>query len=59
VLDLELAGAYQRFAAGVSWDEDERAMEALLSVPPGGHHLGTEHTMQRFRTAFHRTDLLD
>ncbi len=59
LLDLELAGMYQRFAAGVSWDEDEWAMDALLSVLPGGHHLGTEHTMARFRTAFHRTSYLD
>lgn len=59
VLDLELAGAYQRLAAGVSWNEDEWAMDALLSVMPGGHHLGTDHTMQRFRTAFHRTDVFD
>ena len=59
VLDLELSGVYLRFLQGVSWDDDEWAIDSLLSVPPGGHHLGTEHTMGRFRTAFHRTDHLD
>lgn len=59
ILDLELAGIYLRFAQGISWDDDEWAMDSLLSVPPGGHHLGTDHTMGRFRTAFHRTKHLD
>lgn len=59
VLDLELSGIYLRFAQGISWDDDEWAMDSLLSVSPGGHHLGTDHTMGRFRTAFHRTSHLD
>ncbi len=59
ILDLELSGVYLRFAAGVSWDDDEWAMESVVGVPPGGHHLGTDHTMGRFRTAFHRTNHLD
>ena len=59
-LDLELCGVLLTLAQGVSWDEDEWALESLLNdVPPGGHHLGTEHTMNRFRTAFHRTPLFD
>ncbi len=59
ILDLELAGVYLRFAEGVSWNDDEWAMDSLLTVQPGGHHLGTAHTMGRFRTAFHRTSHLD
>ncbi len=59
ILDVEMCGVLQRFAAGVSWDEDEWAMESLLSVPPGGHHLGTEHTLGRYREAFHRMPLFD
>jgi len=33
------------------------AMESLRTVEPGGHHLGTEHTMQHMRTAFYQAEL--
>jgi trimethylamine--corrinoid protein Co-methyltransferase len=60
VLDLELCGVLLTLARGVSWDGDEWALDAILEeVPPGGHHLGTNHTLNRFRTAFHRTPLFD
>lgn len=34
-------------------------MESLRTVEPGGHHLGTPHTVRHFRTAFYRADLFD
>ena len=34
-------------------------MESIRSVEPGGHHLGTEHTIRNFRTAFYRAELFD
>lgn len=59
-LDLETLGVFHRYAEGVDWDEDEWALDSVLSeVAPGGHHLGTEHTLRRFRTAFHRPELFD
>ncbi len=59
-LDLELCGVLLALAKGVSWDDEEWALDAILEeVPPGGHHLGTRHTIDRFRTAFHRTPLFD
>lgn len=58
--DVDLLGVMLRFIRGVSWDEDEWALESILDeVPPGGHHLGTAHTLGRFRTAFHRPELFD
>jgi trimethylamine--corrinoid protein Co-methyltransferase len=60
MLDLEMLGVFHRYAQGISWDDDEWALEAVLEeVPPGGHHLGTQHTLARFRTAFHRPELFD
>jgi trimethylamine--corrinoid protein Co-methyltransferase len=60
VMDLELCGVLLTLARGVSWDDDEWALDAILDeVPPGGHHLETGHTLGRFRTAFHRTPLFD
>lgn len=59
-LDLEMLGILQRYAAGISWEDDEWALESIIDeVPPGGHHLGTAHTMGRFRDAFHRPELFD
>ncbi len=35
-------------------------MDAIINeVPPGGHHLGTSHTMRHFRTAFYRAKMFD
>lgn len=59
VLDLELLGMLNRYLEGVSWDEDEWAMDALMEVKPGGHHLGTDHTMRHMKSAFYRADLFD
>ena len=60
ILDCELLGMYTRYLQNVSWDEDEWAMDAIINeVPPGGHHLGSSHTMRHYRTAFYRADLFD
>lgn len=60
VLDCELLGMYHTYMRGLNWDDDEWAMEAILhEVPPGGHHLGTSHTMRHFRNAFYRAGLFD
>jgi trimethylamine--corrinoid protein Co-methyltransferase len=59
-LDLEMLGILHRYAEGVGWTEDDWALDAIMrEVPPGGHHLGTAHTLGRFRTAFHRPRLFD
>ncbi len=60
VLDCELLGMYNTFLKGINWDEGEWALDAILNeVKPGGHHLGTKHTLERFRTAFYRADIFD
>lgn len=60
ILDCELLGMYYTYLQGINWDDDEWAMDSLLhEVPPGGHHLGTEHTKRHFRTAFYRAELFD
>lgn len=60
ILDCELLGMFHTYLKGINWDEDEWAMEAIINeVPPGGHHLGTEHTKRHFRTAFYRAELFD
>jgi trimethylamine--corrinoid protein Co-methyltransferase len=59
VLDCELLGMYHTFLKGIDLSEEGMAMESLREVQPGGHHLGTAHTMRHFRTAFYRADLFD
>ncbi|MFV2000962.1 MAG: trimethylamine methyltransferase family protein [Acidimicrobiia bacterium] len=59
-LDLDMLGMLIRLCEGISWDEDEWALDAILDeVPPGGHHLGTRHTLGRFRDAFYKSELSD
>ncbi len=60
VLDCEILGMLHTYLKGVDWSDEGWAMESILhEVPPGGHHLGTAHTMRNFRTAFYRADLFD
>ncbi|MFO7633657.1 MAG: trimethylamine methyltransferase family protein [Caldilinea sp.] len=59
ILDCELLGMYHKFLQGLDLSEEGLAMESIRSVAPGGHHLGTEHTMRNFRTAFYRASLFD
>lgn len=59
VLDCEVLGMLHTWARGMDLSEDSLALEAIGEVPPGGHHLGTGHTMRHFRTAFYRAELFD
>ncbi len=59
VLDCELLGMFHKFLDGIDLSEDAFALDSIRQVAPGGHHLGTEHTMRHFRTAFYRAGLFD
>ena len=50
---------FHKFLQGLDLSENGLAMDGIRAVAPGGHHLGTEHTMRNFRTAFYRSDLFD
>ncbi len=39
---------------GIPFDEEGQAMDAIREVGPGGHFLGTEHTLRNYRTGFYR-----
>lgn len=59
VLDHELLGFYHKLTKGLDMSENGLAADGLREVAPGGHHLGTQHTMRNFRTAFHKSDMFD
>jgi trimethylamine--corrinoid protein Co-methyltransferase len=58
VIDLEMVTVLERLRhTPVPVDEEALAWEALVEVGPGGHFLGTEHTLRHFREAFYRSSL--
>jgi len=59
ILDCEILGMIHKFLQGLDLSEEALAMDSIRSVKPGGHHLGTEHTMRHFRTAFYRAEAFD
>ena len=59
VMDADQLGVLQKLAAGVEWDENAQAMDAIAEVGPGGHYLGCTHTQENYKSAFWRSDLLD
>ncbi|MBI1294037.1 trimethylamine methyltransferase [bacterium] len=54
VLDLEICGMMAKMAPGIKIDEDEFAWDAYAEVEPGGHFLGSQHTMRHYQTAFYQ-----
>jgi trimethylamine--corrinoid protein Co-methyltransferase len=59
VIDLENLAMLRHFLEGFAVDEASLALEAIAEVGPGGHHLGTTHTQERYRVAFFPTSLSD
>lgn len=59
VLDSEILGMLHKLADGLDVSDETLAPETIGRVPPGGHHLATEHTLSHFRDAFYRAELFD
>lgn len=59
VLDVEHLAMFQHFLQGFETDDDALAVESIREIGPGGHHLGTAHTAERYTTAFFPPFLAD
>ena len=59
VLDCEILGMLHTWARGIDLSDEALAFDAIAEVPPGGHYLGTQHTLRHFRDAFYRAELFD
>ena len=59
MLDAELLGMMESFLEPPVVNAAEIGLEAIADVGPGGHFFGTQHTQDRFRTAFHHPMLSD
>ncbi len=54
VMDVQALESLQREFTPVDFTDEELAFGAHQEVGSGGHFLGAEHTMERFRTCFYR-----
>ncbi len=59
ILDVEILQNMMEILKPLDSAEDELGLEAIASVPAGGHFFGAEHTMSRYQTAFYRPMLSD
>jgi trimethylamine--corrinoid protein Co-methyltransferase len=59
ILDSEMIGMMGALKGRIDFSDAEEAFDAIAAVGPGGHFLGSPHTMRRFETAFHLPMLSD
>ena len=53
IIDAEMLQMIAAYNDPPSVDEASLALDGIREVGPGGHHFGSEHTMQRYETAFY------
>ena len=57
-MDADRLGSYQKvLSQGLDLSEDAFAADAYEEVAPGGHFLGSAHTMRNYQTAFYEPAL--
>jgi len=60
VLDAECLSMFKYlFGQRPAFDEASIGLEAIRDVGPGGHFFGTQHTIERYETAFYAPTLSD
>jgi trimethylamine--corrinoid protein Co-methyltransferase len=57
VLDADRLGAYAVAAQGMAADDNALGLDAYADVEPGGHFLGSAHTLANCTTAFYEAKL--
>lgn len=55
IVDAEMLQMMAETLRPIEVNEEELAVDAIADVPPGGHHFGTAHTLERYETAFYQT----
>jgi len=60
LLDADRLGSYQKILGqGLDTSDEAMARDAYSEVEPGGHFLGSGHTMRNYETAFYEAPLSD
>jgi len=53
IIDAEMLQMLAETLKPIIVNDEELALDAIAEVPPGGHHFGTAHTLERYETAFY------
>jgi trimethylamine--corrinoid protein Co-methyltransferase len=53
IVDIEMCQMIAEMLTPLVIDDAELALDAITDVGPGGHFFGTQHTLDRFETAFY------
>ncbi|MBJ89974.1 MAG: methyltransferase [Woeseia sp.] len=53
IMDAEMLQMMAATLQQLVVNTEELALEAIAEVPPGGHHFGTAHTLERYENAFY------
>lgn len=59
ILDIDLLQMVAEFLTPLDLSDDALAVDAIRDVGPGGHFFGTQHTQDRYKTAFYSPILSD
>jgi trimethylamine--corrinoid protein Co-methyltransferase len=59
IIDADRLGAYQVMLQGMATDDNALGRDAYGDVEPGGHFLGSAHTMANYQTAFYDAVMSD
>ena len=59
ILDIDLLQMVAEFLTPLDLSEEALAVDAIRSVGPGGHFFGTQHTQDRYKTAFYSPIISD
>jgi len=59
IIDIEIMQMFAEIFHPFTVSAEDLALEAIEDVGPGGHFFGTEHTMERYKTAFYDPLLSD
>lgn len=59
VIDAEMLQMMAEFLRPVTVNVDELGLDAIRDVGPGGHYFATQHTLDRYETAFYHPILSD
>ena len=57
IMDADRLGSYQKLMRGMDTSEGQFARDAYLETEPGGHFLGSAHTMRHYQDAFYEPKL--
>ncbi len=59
ITDVEMLNTFAELCRPTTADEGDLAFEALREVQPGGHFFGSEHTKERYKSAFYEPIVAD